>query len=79
MKSRASEFVETRPIDHVFIARWWSIAMCGQVRAQEKGTDLPWVFARLMMLDWDQRFLQLARENSLKIHMYGQFMDDTAK
>ena len=28
MKSRASELFETRPIDHVFIARWWSIAMC---------------------------------------------------
>ena len=31
MKSRALEFVETRPIDHVFIARWWSIAMCARV------------------------------------------------
>ena len=28
MKSRASELLETRPIDHVVIARWWSIAMC---------------------------------------------------
>ena len=28
MKSRASEFVETRPIDYAYIARWWSIAMC---------------------------------------------------
>ena len=48
-KSRASEFFETRPIDHVFIARWWSIAMCAPAtsgllkikqRAQFRGFQL---------------------------------------
>ena len=41
MKSRASEFVETRPIDHVFIARWWSIAMCAQVAIWRGATVIP--------------------------------------
>ena len=34
--------------------------------------------ARLVMLDWDQRFLNLAADNKITLHMYNRYVDDTA-
>ena len=46
MKSRASEFLETRPIDHVFIARWWSIAMCAPATPGVLNSSQLWGMSR---------------------------------
>ena len=43
------------------------------------GSDLTRAAARLYLLDWDQLFLQLARENAIKIDMYGRYVDDTGQ
>ena len=55
----------------------------GQVRAQGRGlwigTYLARAMARLVMLDWDQCFLELTRTNRQKIYMYGRYAEDTAK
>ena len=42
------------------------------------GSDLTRAVARLVMLDWDQRFLNLAMDNKITIYMYNRYVDDTA-
>ena len=42
------------------------------------GSDLTRAVARLVMLDWDQRFLNLAVDNKITLHMYNRYVDDTA-
>ena len=34
--------------------------------------------ARLIMLDWDQKFLQLVEDNKMTAYMYNRYVDDTA-
>ena len=53
-----------------------------EVKEQQEGLpiglDLTRAVARLVMLDWDQQFLQLVRTNNITIHMYSRYIDDTA-
>ena len=42
------------------------------------GSDLTRAVARLVMLDWDQRFLNLAMDNKITIYMFNRYVDDTA-
>ena len=53
-----------------------------EVKEQQEGLpiglDLTRAVARLVMLDWDQQFLQLVRLNNLTFHMYSRYIDDTA-
>ena len=42
------------------------------------GLDLARAGARLMMLDWDRQFLQLAVENAIKYYHNSRYVDDTA-
>ena len=42
------------------------------------GLDLTRAVARLVLLDWDQQFLRLARANQLELFLYSRFVDDTA-
>ena len=52
----------------------------GEAHLQEEGGSIGERFtqalARLVMLDWDQRFLQLARANNIEILMYKRYIDD---
>ena len=43
------------------------------------GLDLSRAVGRLVMLEWDQRFLRLARDNQLNIFMYKRYVDDSAE
>ena len=53
-----------------------------EVKEQQEGLpiglDLTRAVARLVMLDWDQQFLQLVRLNNITFHMYSRYIDDTA-
>ena len=53
-----------------------------EVRKQQEGlgigSDLTRAVARLVMLDWDQKFCNLAAENKIKLYMYNRYVDDTA-
>ena len=53
-----------------------------EVKEQQEGLpiglDLTRAVARLVMLDWDQQFLQLVRSNNITFHMYSRYIDDTA-
>ena len=42
------------------------------------GLDLTRAVARLVLMDWDQQFLRLARANNISYHLYYRYMDDTA-
>ena len=42
------------------------------------GLDLARAAARLVMLDWDQQFLQLAEENAINYYHFSRYVDDTA-
>ena len=42
------------------------------------GSDLTRAVARLVMLDWDERFLNFAADNKITIYMYNRYVDDTA-
>ena len=54
----------------------------GEVRMQRSGLpigpDLTRAAARIIMLDWDQHFIRLARNNKMEYCMYRRYMDDTA-
>ena len=53
-----------------------------EVKEQQEGLpiglDLTRAVARLVLLDWDQQFLRLARANNITLHLYYRYMDDTA-
>ena len=42
------------------------------------GLDLTRAVARLVLLDWDQKFLTLVQTNNVNLHLYYRYMDDTA-
>ena len=52
-----------------------------EVRSQSKGLgigeDLTRAVARLIMLDWDLKFIALAEESKLTTYMYKRYVDDT--
>ena len=43
------------------------------------GLDLSRAVGRLVMLEWDQKFLKLARDNQLNIYMYKRYVDGSAE
>ena len=53
-----------------------------EVKEQQEGLpiglDLTRAVARLVMLDWDQQFLELVRLNNITFHMFSRYIDDTA-
>ena len=55
----------------------WHSEVREQVEGLGIGSDLTRAVARLVMLDWDQKFINLAQENKLKYHMYSRYVDDT--
>ena len=59
---------------HLFV---WHKNVMKQEEGLGIGSDLTRAVARLVMLDWDQKFLNLAQENKLKYHMYSRYVDDT--
>ena len=42
------------------------------------GSDLTRAVARLVMLDWDQKFINLAADNKITLYMFNRYVDDTA-
>ena len=52
----------------------------GETHLQEEGGSIGERFtqalARLVMLDWDRKFLQLASENNIEVIMYKRYIDD---
>ena len=54
----------------------------GEVRKQREGlgigADLTRAVARLVMLDWDQKYLNLVKDNKLTQYSYSRYVDDTA-
>ena len=53
-----------------------------EVKEQQEGLpiglDLTRAVARLVLLDWDQKFLRLVRTNNITCHLYYRYMDDTS-
>ena len=53
-----------------------------EVKEQQEGLpiglDLTRAVARLVLLDWDQKFLHLVRTNNITCHLYYRYMDDTS-
>ena len=53
-----------------------------EVRSQSQGLgigeDLTRAVARLIMLDWDLKFIAMLEENKLTNYMYKRYVDDTA-
>ena len=56
----------------------WHREVRSQVEGLGIGEDLTRAVARLIMLDWDMKFITLAEENKLTTYMYKRFVDDTA-
>ena len=54
----------------------------GEVKMQGSGLpiglDITRAVARIIMLDWDQHFLTLARNNNMEYYIYKRYVDDTA-
>ena len=50
-----------------------------QVEGLAIGLDLSRAVGRLVMLEWDQKFLKLARDNQLNIYMYKRYVDGSAE
>ena len=61
--------------NHLFV---WHNEVKLQVDGLGIGADLTRAVARLVMLDWDQKLLQLAEHNKLTVYMYNRYVDDTA-
>ena len=40
------------------------------------GERFTMALARIVMLDWDQKFLKLARDNDVSMLMYNRYVDD---
>ena len=56
----------------------WHSEVREQVEGLSIGSDLTRAVARLVMLDRDKRFTNLAQENKLTIYSYTRYVDDTA-
>ena len=61
--------------NHLFV---WHKEVRRQVDGLGIGADLTRAVARLMMLDWDQKLLELMEHNKMTIYMYNRYVDDTA-
>ena len=61
--------------NHLFI---WHKEVMRQVDGLGIGADLTRAVARLVMLDWDQKLLELMEHNKMTIYMYNRYVDDTA-
>ena len=62
--------------NHMYI---WHKGVKKQVGGLAIGLDLSRAIGRLVMLEWDKRFLDLARNNQLTIYMYKRYVDDSAE
>ena len=56
----------------------WHLEVKKQVEGLGIGSDLTRAVARLVLLDWDNRFINLVQENKLSLYSYTRFVDDTA-
>ena len=57
----------------------WHKEVKKQVGGLAIGLDLSRAVGRLVMLEWDQKFLKLARDNQINIYMYKRYVDDSAE
>ena len=57
----------------------WNKEIKNQVEGLAIGLDLSRAVGRLVMLEWDQKFLKLARDNQLNIYMYKRYVDGSAE
>ena len=53
----------------------WHLEVKKQVEGLGIGSDLTRAVARLVMLDWDNRFINLVQENKLTLYSYTRFVD----
>ena len=60
--------------NHLYI---WHKEVKHQVDGLGIGADLTRAVARLIMLDWDRKFLQLVEDNKMTAYMYNRYVDDT--
>ena len=56
----------------------WNKEVRGQLKGLGVGEDLTRSVARLILLDWDLKFIALAEESKLTTYMYKRYVDDTA-
>ena len=57
----------------------WHKTVKQQVGGLAIGLDLSRAVGRLVMLEWDRRFLDLASNNQLAVYMYKRYVDDSAE
>ena len=62
--------------NHMYI---WHKGVRKQMSGLAIGLDLSRAVGRLVMLEWDRRFLELARDNQLTTYMYKRYVDDSAE
>ena len=60
--------------NHLYV---WHKEVKLQVDGLGIGADLTRAVARLVMLDWDSKFLQLVEDNKMTAYMYNRYVDDT--
>ena len=56
----------------------WHLEVKKKVEGLGIGSDLTRAVARLVMLDWDSKFINLVKENKLTLYSYTRYVDDTA-